>query len=135
MSSYPRRRTFFIPPTSTGNNATSYLFDSTYGLISAPSATPGVFRGRYAGHGIKGTIYATGQNVTINYNGLVGSAGTSADWQSETPATSTVTAGTPFALRWTPVGVDFQLTVTNGGTGPTILVARLELCPIEEVQT
>lgn len=130
-----KRRTFIFPTLSTSNNATSYVFDSTYGLVSAASATPGPYRGRFAGMGIKGTIYATGQNVTINYNVLVDSTGTSSDWQAETPSTSTVTAGTPFALRWTPVSPDFQLTITNGGTGPTKLVARLEICPIEEVQT
>lgn len=130
-------RTFFIPAVSVANNAVNVLVDSTNGFVSATPASlvPGPFRGRWANMGIKGTIAATGQNVTINLEALTGSAGTSGDWEIESSGTVTVTAGTTYTLRWCPTAPDFRLREVNGGTGPTTLVCRLELIPIEEVQT
>lgn len=130
-------RTFFIPTVSVANNAVNVLVDSTNGFVTATPSTlvPGPYRGRWANMAVKGTISATGQNVTVNFESLTNSAGTSADWEIEASGTVTVTAGTTYALRWRPVSPDFRLREVNGATGPTTLVCRLELVPNEEVET
>lgn len=130
-------RTFFIPTVSVANNAVNVLVDSTNSLaVATPSSlVPGPYRGRWANMGVKGTVAATGQNVTLNLEVLTGSAGTSSDWEIESSGTVTVTAGTTYSFRWRPVAPDFRIREVNGAAGPTTLVCRLELIPIEEVET
>lgn len=128
-------RTYFVPTCSTGNNATSFLVDSTTGFVTAPSATPGPFRGRWATFGVKGTIKVGDQPVTLSLKALTGSAGTSADWETENTGTVVLSASTTYPIRWRPQGADFQASILNGATGPSALIAHLELVPVEEVET
>lgn len=125
---------FTVPP---GNNAFVIPWDSTRGPIEITHASiaagsaylaPGPRRGRYDGKIIRYSIKCTSQNCTVDEQILTGSAGTSADWESQgTTGTYTLTAGTTATRDFKPLAADHRILVTAGATGPASLVLRATL--------
>lgn len=126
-----------------GNSAFVIPLDSTRGLINGANASiasgstylaPGPNRGRWAGAKIMWTANCTTQNVTLDEQIMTGTAGTSADWETQngSSGTHTITAGTTAIGEFKPLAGDFRLLVTAGATGPGALTMKITVVWTED---
>lgn len=115
-----------------GNSAFVIPWDSTrlvptYASIAAGGAdlAPGSFRGRLRSAKVAYTVKCATNDVTYADQILTGSAGTSADWETQgASGTATVTAGTTSVHEFRPEAPDWRILITAGATGPTTCVIR-----------
>jgi len=113
--------TKIVVTTSVSNSAVSTIFNSTYGLIESVTANGvGNYRGRYAGSRIVGSVTTGDQAVTLRLRGLENGS-----WV--TLQDTTISATNTQTFDFLPRHPDFLVTIVNGGTGPSTLVAEAQL--------
>ena len=117
------------PTISVSNSATTVLFNSTYGLNETPTHTgAGTKRGVYAGYRCVVSIKCTGQNVTLYCSEL--DSGDSWNIVNGSGSGQVITASATWAsIDFAPESPDWEMYVTNGGTGPTTLLITVMLIP------
>lgn len=110
-----------VVTTSVANSATSTIFNSTYGLTTATTATGvGDWRSRYAGYRVVGSVTTGNQAVTLRLSGLENGA-----WV--TIQDTTVAATNTQTFDFLPRHPDYRVIIVNGATGPSTLVAEAYL--------
>lgn len=119
------------------NSGTVILIDSTRRLLestaSAASAqAPGSYRCAWTGARLTGSVTPTGQTITITYEIMHNSAGTtssafSTDTNAPGGGTQTVATTVTQPFSWLPATNDFRIRITAGATAPTALAATCEL--------
>lgn len=115
-----------------GANQIAIAFDSTRGpanMTWAPVAAgsaflvPGPWRAAYPGAVIRYSILCTAQSVTLAEQVLTGSSNpaVAGDWETQGAAgAAVIAAGVTAPREFKPLTPDWRITLTAGGTGPTL---------------
>lgn len=117
--------------TAPANSGDVYPLDTTCRTIATPAAAPGPYRKQWPNGRVFATIKNGNQAVTVTLELLTGNAGTSADWETDTTATSggviALVASTTQVISWFPASSDYRIKVTAGGTAPDSLVCDIKV--------
>lgn len=114
--------TAITPTVVLSNSGITYVYDSTCGLIVAPTSTAGPYRGRTPGLRVAGNCNSTTQNVTLRLDYLK----TDGTWLTGVSSTA-VTAGTAQDFDFLARSPDYRVVIVNGATGPSALYIQAYL--------